>query len=134
MKTLLSSVALAGALLVTGMAPLPAAAQSTPVQLPAAIAAEPHIAYSWGVVVGPSDDHQVAYTWDQLNRLSDRTVVSAQSRGTAAGSVRHPAQAGGFIDGQPYIAYSWGVVVGPSDDHQVSYTWDELNRRNGARN
>jgi len=131
MKTLLSFVALASALLVTGMAPSPASAQSSPEQLPAAIAAEPHITYSWGVLVGPADDHQVAYTWDQLRQWPNMASAPAQSKGVNAGSIGYAARDGAFIEGQPYIAYSWGVVVGPSDDHQVSYTWEELDRRNG---
>jgi hypothetical protein len=131
MKTLLSTVALAGALLLTGMAPLPASAQSSAVPLDFN-GKSPNV-YSWGVIYPSNDGPQLALTWGELNRRANPATASvsgsAQSAGGAGEAVDRQARIEQLFGGRSYNTYSWGVMSSPNDGPQISYTWADLDRR-----
>ena len=105
-----------GGLLVAGLAPLPAAAQS----------------YSWGTLEPSAEPliHQYSQATERAPRVP---VPAAQSQGVNTAPVAARDLRGTEYDQPGFIAYSWGLLEDRNDGHLVYHSWAEVNRRLNAR-
>ena len=104
-----------GGLLVAGLAPLPAAAQS----------------YSWGNLDHASEPQTVQTS--QNAQRAQRAAAPAQSQGVNNAPVAARDLRGTEYDQPGFIAYSWGLLEDRNDGHLEYHTWADVNRRLNAR-
>ncbi len=132
MKTLVSVLALSGALLLTGIELAPVSAQTVEQYLgkcPAGVEMDisgAHITrYSWGVMIAGDEGPARSYTWEELAKFS-----APESASVGAGL---PADIEKEINGPRATHYDWGVVIAGDEGPARSYTREELDNLRSAR-